>query len=81
MTSQPYSGQPPSMDMAGLQRLEGLGGIFIKQKADELEDVTGVEKENKYKVIKPVSLLILSTSRTSILGFTPTNIGSPCPVY
>ena len=30
--------------------LANAAGLIIKQKADELEEVTGVEKENKYKV-------------------------------
>ena len=34
----------------GMERLEKLGGVLVKQKADEMEDATGIEKENKYKV-------------------------------
>ena len=37
--------------MTGMERLASLGGVLVKQKADELEDVTGIEKENKYKVL------------------------------
>ena len=36
--------------LTGMERLASLGGVLVKQKADELEDVTGIEKENKYKV-------------------------------
>ena len=35
----------------GMERLASLGGVLVKQKADEMEDVTGIEKENKYKVL------------------------------
>ena len=42
--------EDPLKAKTGLGKLAGLAGLLIKQKADELEDVTGGEKENKYKV-------------------------------
>ena len=35
----------------GMERLAKLDGLLVKQKADEMEDATGIEKENKYKVL------------------------------
>ena len=54
VTHQPMSNNSPGKKkekekLTGMERLASLGGVLVKQKADELEDVTGIEKENKYK--------------------------------
>ena len=54
VTHQPGSTKSPGSKKkekkTGMEKLAKLGGLLVKQKADELEEATGIEKENKYKV-------------------------------
>ena len=59
VTHQPGSTKSPGSKKkekkTGMEKLAKLGGLLVKQKADELEEATGIEKENKYKVY-PISI-------------------------